>query len=199
MGELMLRTVCSQLRDWRERGVSISHVALNVSVVQLRDPGFSDLILSSLAAAGLEGSALEIEVTESLFAENKSQVARQLSKLAGAGVRIAIDDFGTGFSSMSLLREYPLHILKIDRAFIRDCHTSSEARALLKALVEVGHAMKLQVVAEGVEEPEQLAVLHELGCDILQGYLFSPALTAQALEQFIEATSTSHQTLSNTG
>ncbi len=173
------------MRDWRDRGVAVGHVAVNVSIVQMRDPEFPDFVLRCLAEQGLSGDCLEIELTESLFAEDTTEIARQLSRLAEAGVHVAIDDFGTGFSSMSLLRHLPIHTLKIDRAFVSDCGVSHESRMLLKALIDVGHALHLQVVAEGVEDMAQLTTLRELHCDLVQGYLFAPALPAQALERFL--------------
>jgi diguanylate cyclase (GGDEF)-like protein len=199
MGELLLRNVCKQMRDWQDRGIPVAHAAVNVSMVQMRDPAFADFVLRCLAETGIEGAALEVELTESLFSEKTTDVARQLTRLAQAGVRVAIDDFGTGFSSMSLLRQYPIHSLKIDRSFVIECHHSVESRALLKALIDVGHALHLQVVAEGVEEITQLSVLHELNCDVLQGYLFAPALSAQALESFINDGEPIRETLRSAG
>ena len=124
-------------------------------------------------------------MTESLFAEDSAAVAQQLDELTRSGVRIAIDDFGTGFSSMSRLRDYPISTLKIDQSFVRDCGKSREARLLLKALIDIGHALNLRVIAEGVEDEIQLGVLRELGCNLMQGYLFAPALTSEAIVNFM--------------
>ncbi|MFL6620237.1 MAG: putative bifunctional diguanylate cyclase/phosphodiesterase [Povalibacter sp.] len=199
MGEILLRDVCRQIREWQNRGVPVKQVAVNISIVQMRNPAFAEVILKCLSDAGLEGHCLEIEVTESLFAENTTDVARQLTRLMNAGVRVAIDDFGTGFSSMSLLRQYPISTLKIDRSFVMGCHTSAESRALLKALVDVGHALNLEVVAEGVEQIEHLQVLQELHCDLLQGFLFAPALDAKALEDFLSDGRAAEQAARSTG
>jgi len=127
---------------------------------------------------------LELELTESLFADDPGSVAGLLEEFTNAGVRIAIDDFGTGFSSMSLLRHYPINTLKIDRAFVLDCHESPAARALVSALIDVGHALRLKVVAEGVETEAQHSVLAQLGCDAMQGFLFARALPPAELAQY---------------
>lgn len=187
MGDLLLREVCGSIRTWRQRGLRVGRVAVNISMVQLRDAGFADSLLQRLAEHGLTGEDLEIELTESVFAEDRNAIAAQLFRLREAGVHIAIDDFGTGFSSMSLLRHFPIHALKIDRSFVVDSVGSEESRLLLHGLIEIGHAMKLEVVSEGVETEAQFQLLRELRCDVFQGYLFSKALSAQELEKFLES------------
>lgn len=187
MGEVLLREVCLSLQAWRRRGLSPGPVAVNISMVQLRDPAFAATLMQCLAEHGLTGSDIQIELTESVFAEDRAVIATQLEQLAAAGIHIAIDDFGTGFSSMSLLRHFPIHSLKIDRSFVVDSTSSPESRSLLSGLIEIGHAMKLEVVAEGVETQAQFDLLRHLHCDVFQGYLFSAALTAPELESFLIA------------
>ena len=186
-GEVLLREVCLSLQAWRRRGLSPGPVAVNISMVQLRDPAFAATLMQCLAEHGLTGSDIQIELTESVFAEDRAVIATQLEQLAAAGIHIAIDDFGTGFSSMSLLRHFPIHSLKIDRSFVVDSTSSPESRSLLSGLIEIGHAMKLEVVAEGVETQAQFDLLRHLHCDVFQGYLFSAALTAPELESFLIA------------
>ena len=184
MGAALLRQACRQMRQWRERNVAVEHMAINISMLQMRDPGFPLFVRQCLAENDLPGGALQLELTESLLAGDPAGVTQQLRELRSIGVSIAIDDFGTGFSSMSLLRDYPISALKIDRSFVIDCAVSERSRMLIKALIDVGHALKLEVVAEGIEEQAQLAVLRDLGCDVMQGYLFSAALTPEAIGVF---------------
>ena len=193
LGELILKQVCRQLRCWLDEGVPVRQVAVNISMVQMRDPRFPVFVLGCLAEHGVPARMLELELTESLFADDPDAVAELLQDLTQAGVRIAIDDFGTGFSSMSLLRHYPISTLKIDRAFVLDCNASASSRALVSALIDVGHALNLQVVAEGVETEAQRAVLAELGCDAMQGFLFSKALSPKEVSEFSQRLATGDQ------
>lgn len=186
LGLALLRESCGQMRRWRDEGIPIAHVAVNISMVQMRDPGFANVVQQVLEEHGLPGSCLELELTESLFADDSATITQQLLQLSRAGVRIAVDDFGTGFSSMSRLRDYPINTLKIDRSFVDGCDTSRESRMLLKALIEVGHALGLDVVAEGVSEGAQLEVLRALGCNLVQGFLFAPALSPEAFMEFAQ-------------
>ena len=187
MGELLLRQTCTHIRRWRDAGLPAIRVAINISMLQLRDSTFVDLILRCLAEHDLNGEDLEIELTESVFAEDRQAIARQLAALADAGIRIAIDDFGTGFSSMSLLRDLPIHSLKIDRSFVVDATTSSESHMLLRGLIDIGHSLNLEVVAEGVETAEQFALLKDLHCDVFQGYLFAKALAPVELDSYLRS------------
>ncbi|HEY5809435.1 MAG TPA: EAL domain-containing protein [Povalibacter sp.] len=195
LGESLLRESCQQMRQWRDQGIEIGHVAVNISMVQMRDPAFASFVLGCLAECELPAHCLELELTESLLADDSAAITQQLLQLSRAGVRIAIDDFGTGFSSMSRLRDYPINTLKIDRSFVRDCGTSREARLLLKALIDVGHALNLEVVAEGVEDPSQLDVLRTLGCNLMQGFLFAHAMSAGEFATFVAQASIQPQRL----
>jgi EAL domain-containing protein (putative c-di-GMP-specific phosphodiesterase class I) len=199
LGESMVIQACRQLRQWRNLGLTIRHVAVNISVLQLRDPAFASFVERTLALFGLSGDSLELEVTESLFAQDGQEAVEQLRRLARAGVRIAIDDFGTGFSSMSRLREFPITTLKIDQSFVRDCVRSDKARMLLKALIDVGHALHLEVVAEGVETAEQRDTLRTLGCGLMQGFLFTPALPAEEATRLLVAASVRPVSLQEAG
>ena len=199
LGESMVIQACRQLRQWRSIGLTIQHVAVNISMLQLRDPAFAPFVERTLALFGLPGDSLELEVTESLFAQDGQEAVEQLRRLARGGVRIAIDDFGTGFSSMSRLREFPITTLKIDQSFVRDCVRSDKARMLLKALIDVGHALHLEVVAEGVETAEQRDTLRTLGCGLMQGFLFTPALPAEEATRLLVAASVRPVSLQEAG
>jgi EAL domain-containing protein (putative c-di-GMP-specific phosphodiesterase class I) len=130
---------------------------------------------------------LEIEVTETVLAEDPAALSVTLSELQSLGVRIAIDDFGTGYSSMAMLRHLQVDVLKIDQSFVRDCAVNDNARALLNALIAAGHALQKTVVAEGVERVEQREVLEALGCDRLQGYLFAKPMSRRLLTEYLAA------------
>jgi diguanylate cyclase (GGDEF)-like protein len=185
VGTWSMRAACEALRSWREQRLAIEYVAVNVSIRQLNDPGFIDKVKQCLAQNALPPHSLEIEVTETVLAENPATISAQLSELQNLGVRLAIDDFGTGYSSMAMLRHLQIDVLKIDQSFVRDCAVNDDARALLNALIAAGHALKKTVVAEGVEQIEQRAVLESLGCDRLQGYLFAKPMSRRLLTEYL--------------
>jgi EAL domain-containing protein (putative c-di-GMP-specific phosphodiesterase class I) len=127
--------------------------------------------------------ALELEITESTLAERPDDTGRLLGAIRALGVRIAIDDFGTGYSSMAVLQKMPIDLLKIDRAFVVRCTESDDAAALLKAMISVARGLRKEVVAEGIETPGQAALLRALGCQYLQGFLFSRPINAASIER----------------
>jgi diguanylate cyclase len=173
IGEWVLREACRQAFAWQAAGLRPLRVAVNLSALQFKQARLVDVIRSALDEARLEARYLELELTESAVMEDAEQSIETLRKLSELGVRIAVDDFGTGYSSLSYLRRLPLDRLKIDRAFIRDVATSRDDVAIVRAIVSLAHNLHLKVIAEGVETPEQLAFLNELGCDQYQGYHFS--------------------------
>jgi EAL domain-containing protein (putative c-di-GMP-specific phosphodiesterase class I) len=183
LGAWALHCACETLAGWRSRGLDVPHVAVNVSMHQLRDPGFAAFIETTLRKFGLPPQSLEIELTESTLAENPAEIAGHLKRVRALGVRVAIDDFGTGYSSMAVLAQMPVDVLKIDRAFVTDCASHVEAGALLQALVGVAQALGKQVVAEGVETPTQAVFLRSQGCQFMQGYLFGKPMPADELER----------------
>lgn len=170
IGEWALREACRQAFAWQAVGLRPLRVAVNLSAQQFRQKNLLEVVHSALSDARLEPKYLELELTESAVmqdAEKSIEVLRQLSEV---GVRISVDDFGTGYSSLSYLRRLPLDRLKIDRAFIRDVASSRDDAAIVRAIVSLAHHLHLKVIAEGVETPDQLAFLNELGCDQYQGY-----------------------------
>ena len=176
MGERVLRSAVAQLAAWRERpGSPRVRVSVNVSQVQLA-PSFVDLVRATLAQHELEPSTLELEITETALMQDEGNALEMLAGLRAFGVRIALDDFGSGYSSLGMLRRLPIDVLKMDRAFVRVLGEDSDAEAIAAAIVALGRVYDMEVVAEGVETPEQRDLLVELGCDELQGYLFSPPL-----------------------
>jgi len=159
----------------KKSGLDLRSVALNASPKQLMTEGFALTLLSRLDQRRLPHECIEVEVTESVFARDTLQVIQELEILRSAGVKIALDDFGTGYSSLNMLRELPLDILKIDRAFITELESSNEARILVRHVISMASALGLEVVAEGVESDVQLQHVVDTDCDYIQGYLISRA------------------------
>jgi diguanylate cyclase (GGDEF)-like protein len=171
IGAWVLETACNQLAIWREQGIAPPQLALNVSVQQLRQPEFPLLVRRALDRVGLPPELLEIEITESVFADDDAH--QSLRRLAALGVRLALDDFGTGYSSLGYLRQHPVQVIKIDRSFIDELPHSFTAATLAETIIAMAHALGKQVVAEGVETLEQLEFLREHGCDIAQGFFLA--------------------------
>jgi EAL domain-containing protein (putative c-di-GMP-specific phosphodiesterase class I) len=156
-------------------------VAVNLSPRSLQVPGLADRLAPTLAALGLDGRALRIEITESSLAEPTPTLLGTLAALRGLGAGVGIDDFGTGYSALSYLQRFDLEFLKIDRSFVARVTHDRKARAVIRALVDLAHAHELTVVAEGVETTEQLELIRELGCDKAQGYLLGRPMPASDL------------------
>jgi diguanylate cyclase (GGDEF)-like protein len=188
IGAWVLRRACAQARSWyATRGVAVS---VNVSGRQLVDPGFSRVVLDALAAAGLPGEALIIEVTETSLVATAtvSTAEQQLNQLRDEGVRVAIDDFGTGYSSLSYLARLPVDILKIDSSFTRSGKRIAfgpEDWPFAKAIMELGDGLSLTTVAEGIETTEQADALRQLNCQLAQGYLFSRPVPPEAIDDLL--------------
>jgi EAL domain-containing protein (putative c-di-GMP-specific phosphodiesterase class I) len=184
IGAWVLKEACAQMVRWRTEGVPIPRVSVNVSNRQLRRADFVRAVDYILVSTGLPPDCLEIEVTESLFLEGGKAAVDTLRSLENAGVVVAIDDFGTGYSSFSYLRTLPASVLKLDKSFIADVVTDKDAGTIAAAIVNMAHTLRKQVVAEGVETEEQLAFLRQLGCEKVQGFLFSRPLPALRIAEF---------------
>ncbi len=179
IGEWVLRTACHDATGWR----ASERVAVNISAVQIMYGDFPRLVASALKDSGLDPSRLELEVTESSLMENRERCLAVLNRIRDLGVMIAIDDFGTGYSSLELLRVFRFERIKLDRSFMHDVIGSPGALAILRAVLALGHSLKINVMAEGVETVEQLALLEAEGCREVQGYLLGrprPLLPAPA-------------------
>jgi diguanylate cyclase (GGDEF)-like protein len=185
IGAWVLRQACQDVRSWHDRfGISVT---VNVSGRQLREPDFARTVLAALRDADLPGSALILEITETVLVSSATEsddVTVLLSALREEGVRVAVDDFGTGYSSLAYLRHLPVDILKIDRAFTPDGGMAEEM-AFTRAIVELGNSLRLSSIAEAVETPEQAERLRELDCPQAQGYHFSRPLPAEALDEVL--------------
>jgi diguanylate cyclase len=180
IGDWVIDEACRQARAWRDEGLRM-RVAINLSPFQLRDPELGGRIETALKKHQINPKLLTCEITESVAMEDSQATARFFAVLVGVGVHISIDDFGTGYSSLAYLRKLPAEELKIDRSFVSDLETSDEACTVVGAVVKLGQALNLKVVAEGVETEAQNQILRSLGCNELQGYLFAKAISAKAL------------------
>jgi diguanylate cyclase (GGDEF)-like protein/PAS domain S-box-containing protein len=179
VGRWVLRRALADYCAWRQQGLNPPRIAVNVSIQQLRNPRFADEIREAIAESGAGAEALELEITESLFMDDINVRIEMLRKLSEMGVCIAIDDFGTGYSSLSYLSRLPVHFLKIDRSFIGSMVDDPDNMTIVSSVISLAHALKLRVVAEGVETEEAAKHLHELKCDEMQGFLFARPMPAE--------------------
>ena len=177
IGAWVLREACRQCAEWQRSGLPALRVAVNVAATQFKRGDLLDVIRGALQSAGLEAHFLEIELTESAVMTNPEESAAILEQLSRMGVLVSVDDFGTGYSSINYLRRFPIDKLKIDRSFVRDLDCEVDA-SIVQAIISLAHSLRLKVVAEGVETPDQLRFLRSLGCDQYQGFHFSPPLPA---------------------
>ncbi|MGH8050100.1 MAG: putative bifunctional diguanylate cyclase/phosphodiesterase [Arenimonas sp.] len=191
LGEWLLRRACHDAALWRRVCKAPPRVAVNVSAMQLRERGFDLIVASALADARLPASLLELEITETALIENIEQAIGMLQRLRASGVRISIDDFGTGLASLSYLKRLPIDQLKIDISFIRDVLRDPSDAQIVKAIINLGHSLDLEVVAEGVEEPAQRDFLAANGCDLMQGYLFAMPMDMVAFTSYLQRHSSS--------
>jgi diguanylate cyclase len=172
-GTWALHQAVADLGRLRVMGLPVPRCAVNVSAIQLRDPGFVRTVLNELAGFGDDDVMLDIEITETLIMQDVPQTIRVLQTLRGVGVQVAVDDFGTGYSSLAYLVQLPINALKIDRAFVLGLDAGPQGVMIVKSIISLAHALRLQVVAEGVETEVQAQQLQAMGCDLMQGYLFS--------------------------
>jgi EAL domain-containing protein (putative c-di-GMP-specific phosphodiesterase class I) len=180
IGNWVMHEACTQLAAWKRAGLPDTKIAVNVSALEFRAEKFLDNVFSILSETGLDPHALEIELTESVLMQHVDDVAPVLKRLRHNGIRVSIDDFGTGYSSLSYLHRFPVDGLKIDQSFVRQIRPSGEVSHIVSAVLGMARNLNLRVVAEGVENPEELAFLRMHDCDEAQGYYFSPPVPAAA-------------------
>lgn len=194
VGEWVLQQACQQAQQWQDEGLSPLTISVNVSARQFQHPNLLNSIKTSLQTSSLNPNYLEIEVTESVLMQENPHHQQSsfavLSELQEMGVKIAIDDFGTGYSSLSYLKRFPVNTLKIDRSFIKDICVSNDDAAIATAIIALAHSLQLTVVAEGVENCDQLDFLRLRQCELAQGFLFSRPISAQAMTQLLEENQT---------
>jgi EAL domain-containing protein (putative c-di-GMP-specific phosphodiesterase class I) len=185
LGEWVIGETCRQIAEWRDRGLAVPRVAINIGARHFQQPPLADTIRAELARHGLDGSALEIEVTETTAMHDAEATARTIDALRELGLEITIDDFGTGYSSLAYLRRFAITGLKIDRSFVADVTSSRSAAAIVNAIIATAHALDLRVVAEGVETCEQAAFLAASHCHEAQGYLFARPIAASDIPAYL--------------
>jgi diguanylate cyclase (GGDEF)-like protein len=185
IGEWVLREACRQAAEWnRRRDVPLT-VSVNLSAVQLDQGVLPELVESVLAETGLPATCLVIELTESLLVDHRPGTLEQLQAVKAMGVRLAIDDFGTGYSSLAYLRRFPVDIIKIDKSFVDDVGDEPAAAALTLGIIQLGQALRLSTIAEGIEDAGQLSELTDGNCELGQGYYFAEPLTSDAMDQLL--------------
>jgi len=193
LGQWVLARACEQLTAWASQS-PLSHLtlAVNVSVLQFREPGFVDDVVTILQRTGANPARLKLELTESLLAESVQEVIDKMVALKAHGVGFSLDDFGTGYSSLSYLKRLPLDQLKIDQSFVRDILTDPNDAAIARTVVALAHSLGLEVIAEGVETIEQRDFLASAGCHAYQGYFFSRPLPVERFEAYVMAAVTAN-------
>ena len=180
-----MREACRQLKAWLDEGLAPVPVAVNLSALEFRQRDVAAEIAAVLLETGLAPQYLEIELTESVLMHQTGQVLDTLNAIKALGVGISIDDFGTGYSSLAYLKRYPIDKLKIDRSFVMDTPDNADDVAIVTAIIQMGRSLQLQTVAEGVETQAQIELLAGLGCDLMQGFVVSAPLDAEATERWL--------------
>lgn len=185
LGRWVLEEACRQWKEWQSQGITSLPVAVNVSAQQFQSPGFVDLVESTLARFSIPQGVIELEITEEATFGDPENIIDTLKALRKTGVTLAIDDFGTGYSSLAYLKKFPVQVLKIDQAFIKDMGGSARDLSIVNMMVMLGKKFDFKIVAEGVETQYQQEHLQSIGCDFLQGYLYSKPLSADAFPDYL--------------
>ncbi len=189
VGDWVLDRVCADYRNWQKLIPSPCRVSVNLSLRQLMQQRFLERVRDTFRAHGVSPTCLELEITETTLMEDTARTIRILDALYGMGLHLAIDDFGTGYSSLSALQQFPISTLKIDQSFIRNVAIDKDNASIVTTIIQMGHNLKLDVVAEGVESEEQLEFLRTHGCDLVQGHLFGDPVTAERFGEMLLAES----------
>ena len=185
LGDWIMRTACAQNKVWQDAGLTPMLLSVNFSARQFQQPTFIADVAHILKETNLDPRWLELELTESSIMKDPEEAIEKLHELKLMGIKVAIDDFGTGYSSLNYLKRFPIDTLKIDKSFVSDVCKDPHDTAIVRAIIDLGHALDLTVIAEGVETKEQLQYLSALECDVVQGFLFSKALSAKTFEELL--------------
>jgi len=185
IGKWVLNAACAQNMAWQRQGLPAIRIAVNLSPRQFADSNLLNDVRGALEKSGMPPQLLELEITESMVMQNVERAVRVLEAIKSIGITLAIDDFGTGYSSMSLVKKFPIDALKIDRSFVREITNDNEDKAIADAIITLGRALNLTVVAEGVETAEQEAFLRAHNCNEIQGYLISRPVPADEFAAFL--------------
>ena len=184
MGYWILRRACQQYQQWQSLAIAPFKLSVNLSLCQLKDPNLVAVIRSILIETEINPYHLELEITESFMVSDISAAIATLTELRGLGIQIAIDDFGTGYSTLSSLKNLPIQTLKIDKSFLDDLLLTNKNKVILESIIELGHRLKLKIIAEGIENEGQLKILKAMNCDCGQGYFLSRPLHLEALSDY---------------
>jgi diguanylate cyclase (GGDEF)-like protein/PAS domain S-box-containing protein len=187
IGEWIFRTVCRQIKQWQEARLQNIRISVNVSMNQFRQNNFIEILIGILKEMDIQPDCIELEITESAIMHDTGLTTTMLRELRDRGINIAIDDFGTGYSSLSYLKYLPISRLKLDQSFVHSLGINPNDEAISRAIIAMAHSLNLQVVAEGVENADQLTLLKTYDCDEVQGFLFSKALTADDFIKFVDS------------
>ena len=185
IGEVVLRKACEHTKAWVDAGLFAGRVAVNISARQFEIPDFDEKIMEILRQTGLSPLHLECEITEGTLMQNPESALNMMQRLRECGIHLALDDFGTGYSSLAYLKRFPINTLKIDKAFIDDIAKASQDKYMTQSIITIAHNLGLKVVAEGVEDEDQLSILRQFECEMLQGYLYSKPLSATRFEKLL--------------
>jgi len=185
LGDWVLRIACAQNKAWQDAGLTPMRLSVNFSARQFQQPTFITDVAQILKDTNLDPRWLELELTESSIMKDPEEAIEKLHELKLMGIKVAIDDFGTGYSSLNYLKRFPIDTLKIDKSFVSDVCKDPHDTAIVRAIIDLGHALDVTVIAEGVETKEQLQYLSALECDVVQGFLFSKALSVKAFEELL--------------
>jgi EAL domain-containing protein (putative c-di-GMP-specific phosphodiesterase class I) len=176
LGERLIYLACRQLAAWHSQGLEVPHLAINISPVQFNHFNFVDSVISALESTGVNPTGVMLEITESLIIKDINDVIKKMQLLKQRGIRFSIDDFGTGYSSLAYLQRMPIDQLKIDRSFVQHITHNENDAAIVNAIIAMADSLKLVIIAEGVETPDQVDYLVSCGCNAFQGYWFSRPL-----------------------
>jgi diguanylate cyclase (GGDEF)-like protein len=187
LGEWVLRHALRQHRMWRDEGIPEFRMSINISARQVQQPGFTEFLAAQLAEHGVEARLVELELTESMLMQDVEAALETLSRIKKLGVTLAVDDFGTGFSSLSYLQRFPIDRLKIDQSFVRNIESTPANESIARAIIALAESLALETVAEGIENPSEMAVLKHLRCPEGQGYLFAKPLSAEDVANWVKA------------
>ncbi len=197
LGQWVLQEACTQAKRWLDQGL-LGHdvwISVNLSARQFREPALVDDIVRCLTVSGLPARHLTLEMTESTIMDDPEQARCLLDRLHELGVQLAIDDFGTGYSSLAHLTRFPFDFLKMDRSFVDSMAENGSESVLISTMVQLGHAMSMQIIGEGIESADQLESLRQLGCDIVQGYLLSPPLELELVSRLLGTRTSDHRSI----
>jgi EAL domain-containing protein (putative c-di-GMP-specific phosphodiesterase class I) len=186
INEWVLNDVCVQAREWEAAGHMPITYNINLSATQFREPGLALKLQSLFEKTGLNPGLFQMEVTESEIMRNPKISAETMRKMRDMGMKVAVDDFGTGYSSLSYLKELPVDVIKIDKSFVSDINFNPGSLAIVRAIIEIAHALDMKLLAEGIETVDQKNCLRDLGCDLAQGFLFHKPLPVEQFEQLLK-------------